>query len=221
MDVLPRAALGILYAEDFSLEHVVPPPDPEPPPLPAITQADVDAACIRAVQAAQAAWAESAAERRTEALASISAGLKDANDSQARAAEAVADTLARATLAMVAGMLPHFCRAHGDEEVRAIVQKLAPILGRRARLVVRVHPGLIETLADDVIAIDDSLAPAIDLRPANLPPGNAHLTWEDGSLVRDTAALRSAMQEALARLGLDAGTPSVLEPCPGSLALAQ
>ena len=205
----PPTALGILYAEDFGRDRNPPPPRPAPaPPPPAAprgpTQADVDAACIRAVQAAQTAWSESAAERRAEALAALAAALSDAREQDAQQAEALANGIARTVLSMLVGTLPHLCRGHGDNEVRAIMRRLAPVLARDTRLVVRVHPGLIDTLADDIATIDDSLALNIELRPANLPPGDIRIAWEDGSLARDTGAICAAMRDTLAQLGLDA-----------------
>ena len=37
---------------------------------------------------------------------------------------------------------------------------------------------------------------------ANLAPGDVRLAWEDGSLVRDSAAICAALQDGLARFGL-------------------
>ena len=222
MQANPRTALGILYAEDFSNDRAAPKPAakaPPPPPPPGPTQADVDAACIRAVQAAQNAWTESANERRAEALAAIASAMAEAREQDAMQAELLADGIARAALSMLAGILPHLCRKHGNAEVRATVARLAPILARSTRLVIRVHPDLIDVLASDVAAIDD--AANVELRPANLPPGDVRVAWEDGSMTRDTAAICTAMQEILAQLGLDA-EPSEAHATPtGSLAHAQ
>ena len=215
------AALGILYAEDFSHERAAAKPAPKPPPAPppGPTQADVDAACIRAVQAAQNAWGGSAAERRAEALAAIAAAITDAREQDALQAELVANSLARAGLAMLAGVLPHLCRNHGDTEVRAAVARFVPVLARSTRLVVRVHPDLIGVLADDIAALDDGVAGNVELRPANLPPGDIRVAWDDGGMIRDTAAIRTAMQDTLAQLGLDAHPSETTQT--GSLALAQ
>jgi flagellar assembly protein FliH len=200
---------GILYAEDFGLARRVPPrraPAPPPPPLPlgpaALTQADVDAACVRAVQAAEAAWSDSAAERRAEALAQVVAGIEAVRQEAGQQMEAAAEELARTVLGLVAGALPSFCRDHGDAEVRALVARLAPLLGRAGRLVVRVHPALAEVLAGDLAGLDEPAAGHVELRAANLPPGDLRLAWEDGSLVRDSGAICAALTEGLAEFGL-------------------
>jgi flagellar assembly protein FliH len=217
------ATLGILYAEDFGAEArppkpVAKPPPPSPPP-PSITQADIDAACIRAVQAAERAWSSSAADRRTEALSALAAGLAEARQEALQHAEAVADGIARTVLSALAAALPHLCRAHGDAEVRALLARLAPLVAPSMRLVVRVHPDLIDTIGTDLAAIDDSLVAQVELRPANLPPGDVRLSWEEGRLVRDTASICTALQDGLAALGLT-GSPTHLVQH-GSLELAQ
>lgn len=194
----PARALGILYAEDFGRA----PPVPEPVRAPvALTQADIDAACIRAVQAAETAWSGSAAERRAEALAALAANLRTAQTEAAARAEAVADGIARTALSALAHALPHATRKHGDAEVRALLGRMLPMLAGQTRVVVRVHAGMIEGLTEDLAELDE-LAGQIELRPANLPPGDTRLSWDDGGLVRDTAAICTAMIDGLAQLGL-------------------
>ncbi len=194
---------GLLYAEDFGRARPPPPPPPAAPPAPRpLDQADIDAACERAVQAARDAWAGDAAERRTAALTALAAGLAEAEAAAARNAEEVADALARTMLSMLAGALPHLCRAHGDAEVRALARHLLPLIARTTPVVARVHAGLLDALRLDLAEMDEAVLDRIELRPANLPPGDARIAWEDGSLVRDGAALCAALNDALAQLGL-------------------
>ena len=204
--------LGILYAEDFGI--VAPPRAPEPsvPEAPALTQADLDAACARAVAAAEAVWSGRSEQRRAEALQKVVESLAASRAQLGEHAEAAADGVARAALGMLAGALPDLCRAHGDQEVRALMRKLAPLLAARTRLVIRVHPGLLPGLQADIANLDDTVAGNIELRPANLPPGDVRLSWEDGSLVRDSAAIRAAMEESLAQLGLLEPPTAALPP---------
>ena len=221
MDATPSGrALGILYAEDFGQ----PPPSPTPEPVfapPSLTQADIDAACIRAVQAAEIAWSGSAAERRAEALAALAASLGDARAEAAARAEEVADGLARAALGALASVLPHASRKHGDAEVRVLLHRMLPLIAAQTRVVVRVHAGLIEALQQDLAQLDD-LAGQIELRPANLPPGDTRLSWDDGGLVRDSAAICAAMIDGLAQLGLvDPPSPTPHTKHEWSPALAQ
>ena len=216
----PGLALGILYAEDFG--RPPPPPSPKPAPAtPSLTQADVDAACIRAVQAAEIAWSGSAAERRAEALAALAASVQAAQTEAAARAEAVADGIARAALGALAHVLPDAARKHGDAEVRALLRRMLPMVAAQTRVVVRVHAGMIGELQEDLAQMDD-LADQIEFRPANLPPGDARLSWEDGGLVRDTAAICAAIIDGLAQLGLiDPPSPAPQPKHERSHALAQ
>ncbi|MGI4950911.1 MAG: hypothetical protein ACRYGM_03835 [Janthinobacterium lividum] len=228
-------AAGILYAEDFG--ELPPPGAPRPPPRhpswppaampgavpnsapesgpksppvpPPLTQADIEAACIRAVQAAERAWSEGAAERRAAALEIIGTRLDEALAEAKQQAEALADGLARTFLGMAATALPALCRRHGDAEVLALLHRILPLAAGSGGVVVRVHAGLIETLAVDLALLDDSLADRVQLRAANLPAGDVRITWENGGLVRDTGAIHAAMQDCLLQLGL-------LDPVPVS-----
>jgi len=214
-------AAGILYAEDFGElppsgapqrpprqpswpPAAVPEPAPEPLPksLPPLTHADIEAACIRAVQAAEQAWSEGAAERRAAALETIGMRLDEALAQAKQQAEALADGLARTFLGMAATALPALCRRHGDAEVLALLHRILPLAASSGGVVVRVHAGLIQTLAIDLALLDDSLADRVQLRAANLPAGDVRITWENGGLVRDTGAIHAAMQDCLLQLGL-------------------
>ncbi len=214
------AALGILYAEDFDVEpeqpaptpapaaELHPRPEPQPEPAPeakasqAISRADVNALCIRAVEAAQAAWAESAQERRTLALEALAQGLAAARRDAEEAAEAVADGVARTALAMVASLLPELCKQHGDQEVRLLVKKLLPSIARTGPVVIRVRPELVELVRTDIDALNDGAFEHVELRSANLSVGDVKLSWDEGSLARDTAAIKKAIEDGLAQLGL-------------------
>ena len=198
-------ALGILYAEDFGLE-----PDRAPvsePPIgsrtvPGLEQADVDAACAKAVRLAEAAWAETTEARRAHALETLVSQFGEARQASERQAEAVADGIAQAALGIVAAMLPSLCGTFGDGETRALLGRLLPVLARSKQVVVRVHAGLLATLRCELEALEDGTADRVELRPANLPPGDVRLSWEDGGLSRDGAAIRAAIESGLTELGL-------------------
>ena len=168
-------AFGILYAEDFGVDPEAPRAAAAvtaPPPRPVLTQADVDAACIQAVAAAQVAWEREAACMQAEALRSIGTGLGAVRaEAEARAAE-LGEALARTVLAQLHAMLPALCQAHGDREVRALTRHLVRLLASEARVVVRVHAGLVDALQEalgaEAAQVSDTLA--VEVRPANLPP---------------------------------------------------
>ena len=201
--------LGILYAEDFGEDPPPPAPGPEAwtePAPPPITEADIAAARERAVAAAEAVWADGVEERRTQALEALAAGLAEARQEAQHQAEAVADGLVRTALAMLAGVLPELSRGHGDAEVAALLRHVLPVLAPATPVVVRVHGGLVAALRDELDRMGEDVAGAVEVRAANLPPGDTRLSWEGGSLHRDSAALCAAVTDGLAQLGL-------LPPC--------
>ena len=197
--------LGILYAEDFDAPDEALQPDGPLPADPAdvpLTPADVEAACAAAVRGARSEWEQSDLHARTQALGTLAAGIADARTAARAAAEAVADGVARTMLSMLAGALPGFCAAHGDAEARALLRHVLPALAQEPRVTVRVHPGLVAGVQQDVALLDEDLAERINVLPAALEPGDVRVAWTDGALSRDTKALLTAMQDALAELGL-------------------
>jgi len=219
MDGMASRFVGILYAEDFDDDpEPLPPADlpraPEPPP-PSFTLEDLDAAQrmarTEAVQAARAEWERSALHDRTQSLAAIASAVADAQGEARTLADATAEGLARTMLSVLAGLLPELCAQHGPTEARALLRHLLPTLGQQPRIAVRIAPAVLDGVREDLALLDEDLAAAVELIAAPLTPGDARVTWTDGSLVRDQAAIRHALTSALAELGL-------LEPAPVAVA---
>lgn len=205
MDGAASRFIGILYAEDFDDPDA--PPMPEPAAAsPSFTLDDLEAAQqiarADAVQAARAEWEASALHDRTRSLAAIAAAVADARQEARTLAETVADGAARTILSMVAGVLPDLCAQHGGAEVRALLRQLLPTLAQQPRINVRVAQTVLDGVRADLALLDEDLVAAIALTAAPLAPGDTRVTWSDGSLVRDQAAIRLAVTAALTELGL-------------------
>lgn len=210
--------LSDLYAEDFGRAAPLPPPReaaPAPPQPPEITAADVEAACSHAVSEAREAWSACAEAGRLAALDAIAATLGEARRAAERDAGGLAESLARAALSTVAGLLPELCSRHGEAELKAMMARLLPVLARRQMVTVRVHADLVDTLRAE---LPPHLAGTVVLLPADLPAGDVRVTWEDGSLVRDTAAIRQAVEGGLHQLGLLDPTPAAAATPPAASA---
>lgn len=211
-DGMASRFVGILYAEDFDDDPELPPasglpPAPEPEPAPAsFTMADLEAAQriarTEAVQAARTEWERSALHDRTQSLAAIASAVAGAQQEARTLADAVADGTARTVLSVLAGLLPELCAQHGGAEVRALLRHLLPTLAQQPRIAVRVAPAVLDGVREDLALLDEDLAAAVQLTAAPLSPGDARVTWTDGSVVRDQAAIRSAITAALTELGL-------------------
>ncbi len=200
-----RGFVSILYAEDFDDPQLEPLPEPAPLP-PSFTADELEAAkrtaSTEAVQAARAEWEQAALHDRTQSLAAIASALADAQHEASVLADTVADGAARAILSMVAGLLPDFCARHGGTEVRILLRHLLPTLRQQPRIAVRVNAAIVDGIRGDLALLDEELAACVVLTAAALLPGDARVTWTDGCLVRNQAAMCAAVSAALAELGL-------------------
>lgn len=198
--------IGILYAEDFdevsdelagNADPV--PADVVPPPL---TQADVDRACDDAVAAARLEWQNQREQTRNDSLVEIAAALRDTREAGEQIASAAAESTAVTILALLSGVLPHFCNEHGIAEARAIVDHIIPMLRSEPRVVVRVHPDLASDLRREFVDLQVDFSGTLTVLPTAAEPGDVKIEWENGSLSRDTRQILQAMQDALGQLGL-------------------
>src|SRR4051812_6238173 len=115
--------LGILYAEDFDELPAIP-PAPEPQfdaidPAPPVTQADIEQACLAAVEQARIEWEQEAEHQRQRMLAAIAQLLAATREDASRQAASLAEGTVMTMLSMLAGALPALCREHGASEARA------------------------------------------------------------------------------------------------------
>lgn len=199
-----RGRAGILYAEDF--DELPLPPAPPAPQAPGITQAELDGAIAmaraEAVHDARMDWQRGALQAQADALMAIAQALTNAEEDARAMAESVAEGLARTILSITVGLLPAACARHGPNELRAVLRRLLPTLAQQPRVVVRLSPAVLEDVRADLTQLDEDLAAAVILTPATLAPGDARVTWTDGALIRDTAAMRAAVTAALTGLGL-------------------
>jgi len=205
MDGMASGFVGILYAEDFDDPQLPPLPEPAPPP-PSFALAELEAAQrlagADAVCAARAEWEQSALYDRTQSLIAIAAALADARHEASLLADTVADGVARTMLSMLAGVLPNLCARHGGSEVRVLLRHLLPTLAQQPRIAVRVSSDVMDGVQKDLALLDEDMAASVVLTAAALLPGDARVTWTDGALVRDQAAIRTAISDALTELGL-------------------
>lgn len=217
-----RHFLGVLYAEDFDVPKPEAPPEPEPE-VSTFSKADLAEAQVAAAQDAirdaRQAWDNEAAASRALALDRIAAALSSAGSAARSVAEEVASEAAKTMLALLASLMPHLCRLHGDCEVQALLRHLLPQLAAEPRIAVRVHPAVLDAVRDDLRTLDPDLAAAVSVSALDtLGRGDARVAWRNGSLHRDAGAMASALHAGLAELGLlepqTAPTVKRMEPCP-------
>lgn len=206
-DAAPTAAqfLGILYAEDFDLPPSDAAPDGsilEASAPPTLTEDDVAAACADAVAAARREWDAAEARERARMLVALASAMTSAKVEAEAAASATAEATVAAILAALAGALPKFCTDHGPKEVRGLLDRLLPMLRTEPKITIRVHADLVAELRQDMLDLQAEYAGSITVSPAAVERGDVRVTWENGSLTRDTRQILQAMQDALGQLGL-------------------
>ncbi len=205
MDGMASSFVGILYAEDFDDADLLPLPEPVAPP-PSFTLGELDtarqAACLEAVAVARAEWQQSALHDRTQSLVAIADALAAAQQQAGILSDTVAEGVARAILSVVAGLLPELCARHGGAEVRTLLRHLLPTLAQQPRIAVRVNAAVLDDVRGDLALLDEDLAACVVLTAAPLLPGDTRVSWTDGSLVRDQAAISAKVAAALTELGL-------------------
>ena len=201
----PTNFLGILYAEDFDEPHHAQQEaerttsEPERPPL---TQADIDAACVAAVEQARLEWTSEQERNRTTTLATIGTTLANIRDTCEHTTLACAEGTVTTILSLLTGVLPEFCRQHGPTEVRALLGRLLPVIQSQTKIAVRVHPDVVSLVQRDVGELDPDLASMIVVTAGPFDRADVRVAWEHGSMTRDTQQIMQAIQDALGQLGL-------------------
>jgi hypothetical protein len=210
---------GILYIEDFD----APPPGaeaplPEPPPStePVFTAADVAAAHEagrqRGLQAALSDAQLLQAQLQAAATQALADSITATRGLLEKLATQQAENTARTLFAILKAAIPHTMACHAKQELRAVIDSLAPGLRSEPELRVRAHPDLAdfvrETLADILAAEGGVLSVSAD---STLAPGDIQLGWADGSAKRDCTAIYTEIANALAPLGL----PTLEDICHG------
>jgi hypothetical protein len=139
---------------------------------------------------------------RLAAIASLGPILAGIREGTEQSAVAVAEATVTTILSIVTGLLPHFSREHGPAEVRSLLARLLPMIRSQTRINVRVHTDLVAVMQRDIAELEPDLAAMIDVAAAPLERGDVKVTWENGSLARDSRKIMQAVQDALGQLGL-------------------
>ncbi len=197
-----RAVAGVLYAEDFDAPDLPSPPEPEAIE-PTFSLAELEEARAEARAAARLDAEESQAAARLRALEAIGAGLDAARDTAREDAAAASEAIARTMLGALTACLPSLCVRYGAAEVRTLARAVLPALMDEPRITVRLSPHDARMLAEEIARLEPELAARISLAPTDaVPRGDLRIAWQDGLAVRDAAASRAAVHDALSALGL-------------------
>jgi flagellar assembly protein FliH len=201
----------ILFGEDFDFtaaESVVPVVDVAA--LAAAERAEEEAAHEAARQSAYAqgvadGMARSAAERDalTNHWTALCAHRLQAAEAEVAAlADEAATSIAQLVLDILRGILPAFCARHGQAEVAALARQILPTLKTEPRIAVRVNPHDAATIMDVLDEIPEDLRGSVVVTQTDrVHGGDLQVSWQDGSVTRDTQALLGQVTDLLRQFG--------------------
>ncbi len=199
---------GVLYAEDFDDAGTTSPPTEEQAPEPELIEPVFTAAELEAARAEGRGQGRAEAERgvaasRVQVLKLIASSMDEAREAARQTAEQAAEATVRCMLTTLTACLPDLCARHGAGELRALIRCVLPALSEEPRITVRAHPHMTPVIEDELALLEPDIAERVTLQPSEaIPPGDARVTWSDGSASRQAARARTAVTEALAALGL-------------------
>ncbi len=203
------SVLGVLYAEDFdddgeSTPHAAEHPVPEPEIIePSFTSTELDVARAEARAAGRTEVEHGLAATRLHMLSLLATGIADSRAGARDAAMAAAESMAKLMLTILNLCLPAMCKSHGAAELSALAKTILPGLIDEPKIVVRVNPQMVPTMQAEVAALDFELAERIQVLPTDaVAPGDARISWGDGSVIRDAGSARRMVEDALASMGL-------------------
>lgn len=182
-----------------------PEPEPEPPP-PMFGEEYVEAARQAAFDSGRAighADAHGSIEAdRARALDALGAALPGMLAERAQLVEAVAREAARLAHAMTRRLMPALAERYGLIEIEQVVSTSLDKAIDQPRVIVRVTPALVETIATDLdrLATTKGFAGRITaLGDASLGPADVRIDWGDGGAERMTRRLWGEIEHVVAR----------------------
>jgi flagellar biosynthesis/type III secretory pathway protein FliH len=201
----------ILFGDDFDVATT-----PRPHAVDRLAEAETAAGDAR--DAAQAACAAAYAKGLTDGAAGAAEERRAQGDRWAaicaerleaagREAADLADTAARDLAGLLcsalAAVLPEFCARHGAAEIAALARSLLPSLIAEPRIVLRLNPRDAGAVAQAMGEIPPELEGRVQIeRVESVAPGDMLMSWADGRVVRDAAAMRRCVSDLFRQFGL-------------------
>ncbi len=191
-----------LFIEDFDQIDDIADPAPAAP----VAAALLDEAYARGVadgvarrQAEDDAAARLLAERCTEEF-------RRAEDSLGEMADHAADQLARLMFGVLESLVPEICAACGPAEISALTRTLLPQLRSEPRIRIRLNPHDAPGVLAQMDVLNDDVRDRVVVTQTDaVARGDIRVTWQDGEMLRDTAAIWQQVADALCQFGfLDA-----------------
>ena len=178
----------------------------EEAPPPTFSEFEVEEAKRIAFAEGQAAGQADAAgaieRRRAEALTALVAGLAKIMAAQQDGIETLRRDAVHLALTVVKKLHPEMARLHGTEEIAGVVRECLMQIEEAARLTIRVHPTLLESVRTDAARVAEEAEFAgkiIYAADPKLALGDCRVEWGNGGADRDQALLWAEIDTIVAR----------------------
>lgn len=212
-----RAKAPMMFVEDFDAPEAAPAdPDENAEPeiiAPLLSEDDIAQARERGYAEGMAAGRAAAIGAREVALDGAVAAIRTALAEARTAAIGRADALAQAQAAMLtaslAVVLPDLVRRHGAAEITRLIREILPPMALEPEIAIHVAPGSAAAVTAELARLDPLLAGRVRIEPeSGMAASDVTITWKEGRLVRDGAALRRRLDEVWQRFGLAMDIPA-------------
>lgn len=208
-----RGKEPIMFVEDFDA------PQPNPADIedlepeivtPTFSEDDIEAARLRGYAEGMAAGRGAVMGAREAALdgavTAIHAALEEARGAAIERADALAQAQAAMMTASLAAVLPDLVRNHGAAEITRLIQEILPPMALEPEIVIHVAPAHEATVTAELVRLDPQLARRVHIAAEHgMGESDVMITWKEGRLVRDGAALRRRLGEIWQRFGVVTG----------------
>lgn len=178
----------------------------ELPPPPTFSEFELDEAKRIAFAEGHEAGVKEAAEvterRQAEALTALAAGFAQVMAEQRVAVEALRRDAVQLAVAVTRKLQPEMARRHGTEEIAGVIRECLLQIDEAARLMVRVHPDLLEGVRAEAqrVADEAEFEGKILFAPdPKLALGDCRVEWGNGGADRDQALLWTEIEGIVAR----------------------
>jgi hypothetical protein len=202
-----------LFVEDFDRIDAPPPPPQDP--------GGVDAAALLEAEYARG-LADGAARARAECDGGAAllverciAEFRRADETIAAMADATAERLVRLMFEALGTMVPSICATCGPAEIAGLTQVLLPRLRNEPRIRVRLNPHDAPALQAQLDLLEDELPERISVTQTDaVARGDIRVSWQDGAMLRDTAAIWREVADWLRLFGFLDQPPRERAPLP-------
>ncbi len=219
-----HSSLNILFAEDFdaSLDHsseeALDSEASQTPaePVPTFSAEQIEAArqlgYEEGKREGEAAAKASAAALAAQAISRIAEAMRRADAEAARIAEETADSFVRLLLDTLFAILPGLCARYADAEIAAMIKAIVPPLRAEPRVRIVIHPDQKLAVEKELLSLEREYRQRIFVETDfAIPRGDARITWQNGSALRNSRQAIAALKEAFLPLGLLSETSSTAE----------